>query len=251
MQQAAGFRGIKCVKCVVVGDSKVGKTALLSSYANRKQFVPTVFDNYSVSLVAYGKPIELNLWRISECAEYDAIRPLSYPETDVFLVCFSVVQPESFKQIKKKWHPEVSQYCPKVPVLLVGTQIDLRSSDNPPQEKKNMTHITTEVGRKLAKAIGAVKYVECSTVTQEGVKTVFDEVVQTALIPPKVEPETWWRRFTGLPQINRKQSFGRKSDKGQNESRQNHIISQPTTATASKEEAEEKSKEGEKSDLIQ
>jgi cell division control protein 42 len=58
--------------------------------------------------------------------DYDRLRPLSYPQTDVFLVCFSVVGPASFENVKEKWFPEVHHHCPGVPCLIVGTQVDLR-----------------------------------------------------------------------------------------------------------------------------
>ena len=58
--------------------------------------------------------------------EYDRLRPLSYPQTDVFLMCFSVTSPISFENVKDKWFPEVHHHCPGVPFLIVGTQIDLR-----------------------------------------------------------------------------------------------------------------------------
>ena len=58
--------------------------------------------------------------------DYDRLRPLSYPQTDVFLVCFNVTSPASFENVKEKWFPEVHHHCPGVPYLIVGTQIDLR-----------------------------------------------------------------------------------------------------------------------------
>lgn len=66
--------------------------------------------------------------------DYDRLRPLSYPQTDVFLVCFSVVSPSSFENVKEKWVPEITHHCQKTPFLLVGTQIDLRE-DAPTLEK--------------------------------------------------------------------------------------------------------------------
>ena len=43
------------------------------------------------------------LWSfISGQEDYDRLRPLSYPQTDVFLVCFSVVSPSSFENVKEK-----------------------------------------------------------------------------------------------------------------------------------------------------
>jgi cell division control protein 42 len=103
---------------------------------------------------------------------------LSYPQTDVFLVCFSVTSPASFENVKEKWFPEVHHHCPGVPCLIVGTQIDLR--DDPQVidklSRQRQRPVLPEAGERLAKELGAVKYVECSALTQKGLKNVFDEV---------------------------------------------------------------------------
>ena len=110
--------------------------------------------------------------------DYDRLRPLSYPQTDVFLVCFSVTSPASYENVREKWFPEVFHHCPGVPCLIVGTQIDLR--DDPTVKEKlarqKQSPITPEDGDRLASQLGAVKYVECSALTQRGLKNVFDEV---------------------------------------------------------------------------
>ena len=115
---------------------------------------------------------------ISGQEDYDRLRPLSYPQTDVFLVCFSVTSPASFENVKEKWFPEVHHHCPGVPCLIVGTQIDLR--DDPlvleKLQRQKQRPITPEQGERLARELGAVKYVECSALTQKGLKNVFDEV---------------------------------------------------------------------------
>jgi len=70
--------------------------------------------------------------------------------------------------------------------LLVGTQVDLR--DDPVQldklAKNKQKPITFDIGEKLAKELKAVKYVECSALTQKGLKNVFDEAILAALEPP-------------------------------------------------------------------
>jgi cell division control protein 42 len=106
------------------------------------------------------------------------LRPLSYPQTDVFLVCFSVTSPASFENVKEKWFPEVRHHCPGVPCLIVGTQIDLRDDPQVMDKlaRQKQRPVASEQGERLARELGAVKYVECSALTQKGLKNVFDEV---------------------------------------------------------------------------
>ena len=91
-----------------------------------KYFQKEDFEPYSANVMVDGKPINLGLWYTFGWEDYDRLRPLSYPQTDVFLVCFSVVSPSSFENVKEKWVPEISHHCQRTPFLLVGTQIDLR-----------------------------------------------------------------------------------------------------------------------------
>uniref|UniRef100_A0A3P8TZC7 Cell division control protein 42 homolog n=2 Tax=Amphiprion TaxID=80969 RepID=A0A3P8TZC7_AMPPE len=162
---------MQTIKCVVVGDGAVGKTCLLISYTTNKfpsEYVPTVFDNYAVTVMIGGEPYTLGLFDTAGQEDYDRLRPLSYPQTDVFLVCFSVVSPSSFENVKEKWVPEITHHCPKTPFLLVGTQIDLRDDPSTVEKlaKNKQKPITPETAEKLARDLKAVKYVECSALTQ-------------------------------------------------------------------------------------
>ncbi|CAO2589628.1 Cell division control protein 42 homolog [Lemmus lemmus] len=158
---------MQTIKCVVVGDGAVGKTCLLISYTTNKfpsEYVPTVFDNYAVTVMIGGEPYTLGLFDTAGQEDYDRLRPLSYPQTDVFLVCFSVVSPSSFENVKEK----VSQTLFPTPFLLVGTQIDLRDDPSTIEKlaKNKQKPITPETAEKLARDLKAVKYVECSALTQ-------------------------------------------------------------------------------------
>ncbi|XP_065914608.1 uncharacterized protein [Dysidea avara] len=183
---------MQTVKCVVVGDC-VGKSSLLVRYTTDKfpqEHLPREFNPYAVTVIIGGEPYNLGLFEVdSGLKDYDRIRPLSYPQTDVFLVCFSVVSPASFENVKEMWVPEITHHCPKTPFLLVGTQIDLRDDIETVEElsRVKMKPITVQMAKILAREIGAEKYVECSALTMKGVKNVFDEAILVALEPP--EPE--------------------------------------------------------------
>ena len=124
------------------------------------------------------EPYTLGLFDTAGQEDYDRLRPLSYPQTDVFLVCFSVTSPASFENVREKWFPEVHHHCPGVPCLIVGTQTDLRedASVRDKLAKQRMQPVKKEDGERMAKDLGAVKYVECSALTQYKLKDVFDEV---------------------------------------------------------------------------
>ena len=176
------------VKCVVVGDGAVGKTSLLISYTENRfpvDYVPTVFDNFTTGVEVDGRLINFALWDTAGQEEYARLRALSYPETDVFLLCFSVVSPSSYDNIKSKWNDEITHNCPDAKTMLVGTKIDLRA------DKETIENLTSkgekvllpDMGTQLAQQIGARMYLECSALTQEGLKKVFEEAIRSVITP--------------------------------------------------------------------
>ncbi|RLV93291.1 Ras-related C3 botulinum toxin substrate 1 [Spathaspora sp. JA1] len=182
---------MRSIKAVVVGDGGVGKTCLLISYTTNtfpNDYIPTVFDNYSASVMIDGEPIKLGLWDTAGQSEYDRLRPLSYPQTEIFLVCFSVVNPDSFEDVRSKWIPEIRHHCPRdVLILLIGTKIDLREDFHVLDElqERGINVITETHGKNLAREVGAIDYIECSAATQVGVQEVFDYAIRAVLDPPR------------------------------------------------------------------
>ncbi|VFV36966.1 ras-related c3 botulinum toxin, partial [Lynx pardinus] len=94
--------------------------------------------------------------------------------------CISLVSPASFKNVQAKWYPKVEHHCPNTPIFLVGTNLDLTDDKGMIEklkEKKLSPVIHLQV-LALAKESSTVKYLEGSTLTHQGFKTVFDEAIQ-------------------------------------------------------------------------
>ncbi|NXF13009.1 RHOD protein, partial [Smithornis capensis] len=174
------------VKAVVVGDGGCGKTSLLVAFARGdfpKVYVPTVFEKYTASLQVAGKPVTIHLWDTAGQEDYDRLRPLSYSDANVVLICFDVTDPSSFDNIPTKWYPEVNHFCQGVPVLLVGCKTDLRQDQGMVQKLRDrrMEPISRQQGEAMARQVRAVSYMECSARYQDNIGNIFVTACSAAI----------------------------------------------------------------------
>nr|XP_042912276.1 rho-related BTB domain-containing protein 1 isoform X2 [Parasteatoda tepidariorum] len=202
---------LETIKCVVVGDTAVGKTRLIcartcNAVLNLPQMltthVPTVWaiDQYRIHkevlkrswMSVDGVNVSLRLW--DTFGDHEKDRKFAYGRADIVLLCFSISSPQSFKHCKTKWFPEIRQYCPQVPIVVVGCKSDLRHMYKDDgfvtlcHEKNHQFAklveeaelITREQGRNLAAELGAVYY-EVSVYTHYGIDNVFENAMRQAL----------------------------------------------------------------------
>ena len=171
-------------KLVIVGDGMCGKTCLLVTFSKDEFpviYVPTVFDTFVADIEVDGNAIELALWDTAGQEDYDRLRPLSYPDTDVVLLVFAINSTDSLENIPEKWAPEVNHFCTNVPKILVGTKKDLRGV----AKGKANCDVSYEKGRLMAQRIHAYDYIECSAMNKEGVREVFEVASRAALMKKK------------------------------------------------------------------
>ncbi|KAG5519412.1 hypothetical protein PMAC_002039 [Pneumocystis sp. 'macacae'] len=138
-----------------------------------------VFENY-IANVYYGssnKIVELALWDTAGQEEYDRLRPLSYPESDVILICFAIDYPPSLENVTDKWYPEVTHFCPDIPIVLVGLKSDLRKNQNAIRllRAQGLFPVTYQQAVAVADEIKA-QYMECSS--KENVESDFGNYVK-------------------------------------------------------------------------
>ncbi|KAL9653228.1 hypothetical protein ABK040_010936 [Willaertia magna] len=152
-------------KVTFVGDSGVGKTSLLSSYISNyfpEYYVPRVMDVSTTSLFIKQKEVKLSLWDQAGGDDYEMIRLLAYPGTNVFVIVFDLHNKQSLENVTEHWYKEITNKLPHyystndVPlkILLVGNKTDNLEEGN------NKISLFDILDKK--KEIKAFNYLKCS-----------------------------------------------------------------------------------------
>ncbi|KAK7914514.1 GTP-binding protein RHO3 [Apiospora marii] len=191
-------------KLVLLGDGASGKTSLLNVFTRGyfpTVYEPTVFENYVHDIFVDSVHIELSLWDTAGQEEFDRLRSLSYDNTDVVVLCFSVDSKDSLENVESKWVGEIQENCPGVKLVLVALKCDLRennededepaagAADGAQREKKPM--IDYNQGLEVARRIKAMRYLECSAMKNRGVNEAFTEAARVALsVKPSGEKDS-------------------------------------------------------------
>lgn len=119
-------------------------------------------------------------------ADYDHLRPLTYLNTDAFVLVYSIVNPTSYENLRAKWYPDVTHHAPAARIILAALKTDLR--DNKEWTKilkdKGCKAISTAEGEQLASEIHADAFIEVSSLCNYNVKESFELAVHAILHAP-------------------------------------------------------------------
>eukprot|EP00128_Syssomonas_multiformis_P004565 Colp12_sorted_trinity150504_noHs@26007 len=166
---------MQSLKFLMLGDGAVGKTCLLISYTTNAfpgEYIPTVFDNYSANVMLDGKAYNVGLWDTAGQEDYDRLRPLSYPGTDVFFILFAINRRSSFNNCNHHRAEVLHHFGDSARFILVGTKDDLEAD-------RQVAHAEAV---DLASSWKA-RYIETSALTQHNIKYLFDEAIRIAIQP--------------------------------------------------------------------
>eukprot|EP00299_Pterocystis_sp_00344_P005074 c163_g1_i1.p1 GENE.c163_g1_i1~~c163_g1_i1.p1 ORF type:complete len:287 (+),score=67.44 c163_g1_i1:536-1396(+) len=165
------------LKCVVVGAQSTGKSSFVVTAVTGQfpeQPLSTFIENSLTNAVINGRSITIAFWDGLRNENFSRLRVLSYPQTNVFLMCFAVNHRDSFERVTSEFVPEIRQRCPKVPILLVGLKSDLRESSgsNPEIPSDTNSFVTREEAIACSNKIKAVEYLECSALNKTGLQEI-------------------------------------------------------------------------------
>lgn len=188
-------------KVTLVGDSGVGKTNLMDVFHGedyKEEITDPVPHNRSNTITIQNKEYNLAVYDTRGSSDFDKLRPLAYPNTDTFIICFSIVSPRSFANIKTKWIPEITKYCPGTPFIIIGTKSDLRNDAETLQQLQanNESVVTQQQGENLVAEQCTIAdintfYWECSSMAGEGIEHPFHQALSHHIEGVLYTPEGW------------------------------------------------------------
>ena len=155
-------------KVVLIGDSGVGKSNLLSRFS-RNEFDldarSTIGVEFSTKNITIDdKIIKLQIWDTAGQERYDSITSVYYRGASGAILVYDTTKRETFNHINK-WYKELANYTEKIRVILIGNKYDL----------KNLREISTEEGEKYAKENNII-FAETSALTSHNVHDAFIKI---------------------------------------------------------------------------
>jgi small GTP-binding protein len=212
MSESDGGKKAPGCKVVLLGDSGVGKTCLISRY------ISGVYDSNSASTngasyaskeVTYeklGKTLMLDIWDTAGQEKYKALTKFFYKDAAVAILVYDITLKESFENLKEYWYKQIQENGDKNMVLgIAGNKSDLYEEEAVPEAE----------AREFATSVGAI-FQLTSAATNAGVEKLFSDVGNKYLDPnfqQKLEEEKVEKEETTGPKITLDKDEVKKKEK--------------------------------------
>lgn len=160
------------LKVVLVGDTKVGKSCILSSFVNGtfdRNMPVTIGAAFLTKAVATDTGlVRLQLWDTAGQERFRSLAPMYYRTSDVAILVYDVTSRDSLEGLRE-WAGEIADKAPTtMKTVVVGNKIDL----------VDQRVVTWEIGEAFAESIQAVHYGETSAMSGDGIKEVFNVIAE-------------------------------------------------------------------------
>ena len=169
----------EAIKVVLVGESGVGKTSIISQFtshkfdAHKETSLSAQFISKTVDFQDIGKSIKFDIWDTVGQEKYRALAEIFYRDAKVIVFVYDITTAYSFEELKKYWYQETKTKSTGKPLLaVVANKIDLYNEQN----------VSNNDGIAFAEEIGAI-FQTTSALSDSGISTLFDNIGKTYLIP--------------------------------------------------------------------
>ena len=169
----------EAIKVVLVGESGVGKTSIISQFTthnfdpHRETSLSAQFITKIVEFADIGKSIKFDIWDTVGQEKYRALAEIFYRDAKVIVFVYDITTDFSFQELKKYWYEETKSKSTGKPILaLVANKIDLY----------NDQQVSNNDGMAFAQEIGAI-FQTTSALSDQGISTLFENIGKTYLIP--------------------------------------------------------------------
>ena len=171
------------IKCVLLGETAVGKTSLINRFVNdvfQENFVPTMVGCYSSKDIFYDKAnrkIKYEIWDTAGQEKYRSINKIFYQDASIAILVFDITRKDTFETLKNYWLTEIRDNSPKdIIIAIAANKSDLYEYEE----------ISNDEVEEFANSINAL-YKQTSAKSGQGIKELFDIIGYKLLSPENYE----------------------------------------------------------------
>ena len=110
--------GLQSYKVVIVGESGVGKTSIISYYIN-EAFDISTSSTVSVTYVSKeincnGRNIKFEIWDTAGQEKFRSLTRIFYKNSNVAFLVYDITNRSTFEEIKNYWYKQIQDNCPEI-----------------------------------------------------------------------------------------------------------------------------------------